>query len=105
MALSSSLRSFSSTASLMNELRDFARPAATSFFARRSTSAGMLRATFAEFILLSYRRWSGTFKREAVRAVQLPRTAVHDEASWIELQYDAALALACRLVSLERKGV
>ena len=28
----------------------------TSFFASRRTSAGMLRATFAEFILLSYRQ-------------------------------------------------
>src|SRR5580704_10806628 len=54
MAASSSRRSFSSTASLTKELRDFARPAATSFFARRRTSPGMLRATFAEFILFYY---------------------------------------------------
>jgi hypothetical protein len=36
---------------LGRQLRDLARPAATSFFASRMTSAGMLSATFAELIL------------------------------------------------------
>src|SRR5580704_19180465 len=58
MAASSSRRSFSSTASLTKELSDFARPDATSFFARRRTSPGMLRATFAEFILFYYRGYA-----------------------------------------------
>jgi hypothetical protein len=43
------------TALVTYELSEFARPRQPPYFAKRSTSAGMLKGTFAEFMLFPYR--------------------------------------------------